>query len=281
MSHIAFEALNLIALLLIGAGFLWKDRRCHILRAAGWVLLGLYWLSRASGYLLEDDVINGLASILAMPIFGFLGFHEVRSYQWDDEYAPLRFVAGAMFIAGLGYFIIGNVPWTSTLLITVVAHQSVGLANLFGYDFGVGAITPESAQLVGVPIEIIIECTAIQAFFVAGAFLCGCRGDRERRVQTFLIMAPIIYMVNLARNALVIILTFENGEEYFEFAHNYIGKGLSLAVLVILILFAFIRVPELYEDINGLFELPWRKGPGHDYLRFVGRLYDKDEEEIK
>jgi exosortase/archaeosortase len=79
--------------------------------------------------------------------------------------------------------------------------------------------------------------------------------------------------VNLFRNAIVIILVHENGFDYFDFAHNVIGKGLSLVSLIILVLVAFIQVPELYEDINGLFELPWRKGPKHDYMKFVGRLY--------
>jgi len=55
---------------------------------------------------------------------------------------------------------------------------------------------------------------------------------------------------------------------------------MSFAALIILVLVAFIQVPELYEDINGLFELPWRKGPKHDYMKFVGRLYgDKGRKE--
>ena len=83
--------------------------------------------------------------------------------------------------------------------------------------------------------------------------------------------------VNLARNAMVIIMV-HNGTD-FDFAHNIIGKTLSLVVLIILILAAFKIVPELYEDINGMFELPWRKGPKHDYLRFVGRIYKEKKDD--
>jgi exosortase/archaeosortase family protein len=139
-------------------------------------------------------------------------------------------------------------------------------------------VTPDYTQLTGVPISIVLECTALQAFLVAGAFLFGCRGGGRKRLKTFLIIAPIIYFVNLVRNAIVIILVHNNGADYFDFAHNYIGKTLSLVVLIILIIMAFIIVPELYEDINGLFELPWRRGPKHNYLRFVGRLYGDKEE---
>ncbi len=68
-------------------------------------------------------------------------------------------------------------------------------------------------------------------------------------------------------------MVHKDGMEVFDFAHNTIGKGMSLVALILLIIMAFIRIPEMYEDINGLFELPWRRGPKHDYLKFVGRLY--------
>jgi len=280
MADLAWELFNLAALLSMGAGFFWKDRRCHLLRALGWTMLGLFWLAKLPGYIDAGDTVNGLGSALALPIFLFLAYHEGRSYQWDDDYPPLRFVCGAVFIAGMGYAVVGNVPPLREAFIEVIARQSVWLANLPGYDFGIAAVTPDYTQLSGVPINIVLECTALQAFLVAGAFLFGCRGDPKRRAWTFLVIAPVVYLVNLIRNAMVIILVHDNGADYFDFAHNYIGKTLSLVVLVILIIMAFIIVPELYQDINGLFELPWRRGPKHDYLRFVGRLYgDKEENE--
>jgi archaeosortase A (PGF-CTERM-specific) len=267
------DLVNLSAILLLGAGFLWKDDRAHILRLAGWFLEGLFWLSRVTVYLAEDDQFNALAAATALPIFWFLAYHESKSFGWKDDYPPLRFVAGAMFLVGLGYFLIGHFPPLSRFMIEIVAHQSVWLANTAGYDFAVGAVTDEGAHLIGVPITIVLECTAVQAYFAAGAFLFGCRGDPRKRALVFLIIAPVVWIVNLFRNAMVIILVHNNGAEYFDFAHNVLGKGMSLAALIILVLVAFIQVPELYEDINGLFELPWRKGPGHDYMRFVGRLY--------
>ncbi len=274
------ELVNLAGLILLGAGFFWRDRRAHALRAAGWLILGIYWLTRAPGYLAEDDQFNALGAAIALPVFGFVAYHESLSFKWNDEYPPLRFIAGAMFAAGLGYFLIDNIPALSRFLVETVAHQSVWLANLGGYDFGVGAITEYGAQLTGVPIIIVLECTAVQAYFVAGSFLFGCRGDPRKRGLVFAIIMPVIWFVNLARNAMVIILVYENGADYFDFAHNILGKGLSLVALILLILVAFIQVPELYEDINGLFELPWRKGPKHDYMKFVGRLYrDKSGKE--
>lgn len=278
MAYPVWNLFNLVALLSMGAGFFWKDRRCHLLRALGWTMLGVVWLAKLPEYIDHSDAVNALGSALALPIFLFLAYHESRSYQWDDEYPPLRFVCGAVFIAGMGYFIVGNVPIVRQTLIEIIARQSVWLANLPGYNFCISVVSSDYTQLRGVPIHIVLECTALQAFLVAGAFLFGCRGEPKRRTGTFLIIAPVVYFVNLIRNAIVIILVYENGADYFDFAHNYIGKTLSLVVLVILILMAFIIVPELYEDINGLFELPWRRGPKHDYLKFVGRLYGENDE---
>lgn len=273
----AADLLNLAGLVLLGAGFLWKDRRAHPMRMVGWLFEGVFWGLRSFHYLWIDDQFNALGAAAALPIFWYLGFHEAKSYQWDDDYPPLRFVAGAMFIAGLGYFIIGSFPPVSEIMIRVTADQSVWLANLGGYSFAIGDVSPERALLVGVPIMIVIECTAVQAYLVAGSFLFGCRGDAKRRALVLAVIIAVVWFVNLVRNAAVMILVHNNGEDYFDFAHNIIGKGLSFAALILLILMAFIQVPQLYEDINGLFELPWRKGPKHDYLRFVGRLYSEKE----
>ncbi len=171
----AMEYINLAGILLLGAGFLWKNRMRHVIRTLGWLLMGIYWLSRVPHYLDIDDQFNALGAGLAMPIFSFLAYHEFMSYRWDDDYPPLRFVAGAMFIAGLGYSLFQFIPELGRIMIIIVAHQSVWLANLPGYDFSVGAVTNEGASIVGVPIMIVLECTAIQAYFIAGAFLVGCR----------------------------------------------------------------------------------------------------------
>ena len=291
MAHPALVTIYFIGLLALGIGFFWKDRLSHLVRIVGWSGLAIYWGSKAPGYFDVGDIINGLGAAMAFPIFLFLAFHEWRSYKWDEEYQPLRFVTGATFIAGMGYFIIGQVPIFSEVLIDVVANHSVSFTNLFGYSFeagnvalmtdGSGYFTPVARYNGEIWINIILDCTAIQAIIVAGAFLFGCRGEPKKRGMMFLVFLPVIYFTNLIRNAAVIIMVEVNGPDYFEFAHNTIGKTLSLVVLIVLILIAFWKVPGLYEDINGMFELPWRKKPGHDYMHNIGRLYDKEKEEDK
>src|SRR3990172_353628 len=79
--------------------------------------------------------------------------------------------------------------------------------------------------------------------------------------------------MNLVRN--VVVIHFYVGGDQWEFVHNGVGKGLSFLVLMVLMLAAFWLLPELYLNINGLFELPWRKKRGHDYRKHVGRLLGK------
>ena len=280
MTSIMLESVNFLALLMLGLGFFWKDNRCHLVRAMGWTGLGLYWVTKALPYFEHNDWVNGLGAAMALPIFLFLAFQEFRSYKWEEEYPPLRFVTGAMFIAGMAYVLIDNVPVVSEALIGIVAEQSVWLANIFGYDFGIRYIASDGAPLTGhgTNLIIVLDCTAIQAILVAGSFLFGSRGDPKKRAMIFALFVPVIWITNLVRNVLVMTLVADNGTDYFEIAHSYIGKTLSLIVLIVLILIAFWKVPELYEDINGLFDLPWRNKPKHDYLQFVGRLYDKDKD---
>ncbi|MCK5548119.1 MAG: hypothetical protein KAI64_03835, partial [Thermoplasmata archaeon] len=61
----------------------------------------------------------------------------------------------------------------------------------------------------------------------------------------------------------------------FDFVHGVIGKAISLVTLFVLIIVVFVMLPELYENINGVFELPWRKAPNHDHKKHIGRLLNR------
>jgi archaeosortase A (PGF-CTERM-specific) len=289
-SYVALDVMLLLSLCLLGAGLASKRRGHHLLRAAGWAGFGVYWGLQAPHYAGIDDWFNVLGCLMAMPIFCYLGYHECLSHRWDDEYPPLRFVGIAMFIASMGFFVVDKVPVVAGSLILAVAQQSTFLANIFGYNFGVSGVeyygnpwfyktdylpaNEVAAPLVGIDIRIVLACTAIQALLITAAFIFASRGEKKTKWRVFAVVAPSIYLANLARNVLVIVLTYENGLDYFDFAHNVIGKSLSLATLVILVLYAFWHIPEMYEDINGAFDLFWRKGPKHDYVSNVGRVLE-------
>ncbi len=261
-----------IGLLLEGAGFFYLKREKHLFRASGWIFLGIYWPTLSPGFIAIGDFTNTFFCIAALPFFFYLAFHEFLSYRTGEEHRGLKFIAGAAFLAGFPYFIIDRIPIVAGTLISIVAGQSVWLfngitgstftadpVNYFGNSLWyktdlvheIGALVPQAN------IRIILACTAIQSILIAFGVVMASRSHLRNKEKALLLNIPTIYLLNLVRNAGVIYLTYYNITD-FETAHNYIGKGGSLIALIILLFITFEIMPELYDDIASLANLPKR-----------------------
>jgi exosortase/archaeosortase len=75
-----------------------------------------------------------------------------------------------------------------------------------------------------------------------------------------MVTVPVIYLLNIIRNVGVI-YGVEVLNISFYVMHNIIGKIGSLIALIVLAYLAFEILPELYDTIVSLFQLPKRKGP--------------------
>lgn len=279
---LALDAIIFGGIVLFGIGAFWKDRRCHLLRAAAWALFGVFWFVQVPNFLNQGDPVNSLGAAVALPGFLFLAYHEHLSYGWDEEYQPLRFLAvGAFWAAGI-YFLVDRIPALAGGLIDVVAHHTVALLGVFASGYSVGAVDYATGPEIFAPVmqegaavvNIILACTAIQGITITAALVPGTSDPWRRKGLVLAILVPTTYVMNLVRNVVVIYFYNEAGNEW-EFVHNGYGKGLSFLVLMVLMLVAFWLLPELYLNLNGVFELPWRRRPGHDYRRHVGRLLGK------
>ncbi len=293
---IAYDTLLTVGVVLLGIGFFWKDKRAHLARAAGWAVFGGFWFLHFPDYADQEDALNALGAAAALPVFLFVAYHEWLSYLWKEEYEPLRFACGAAFFASAVYFAFARIPELAAVLVTVVADQTAAMLNWLGYPFiagpaeceGIAGTTASGcssgeAVTVGLfsvanpsrpVVNIVIACAALQAFAVAASLMLSTRDPWKRKALALAIVLPVTWVMNLVRNV-VIIYYFGIRGDPFELVHNWYGKTLSLAVLLVLIFIAFKLLPELYVNINGLFELPWRKLPRHDYRKFVGRLSGK------
>jgi archaeosortase A (PGF-CTERM-specific) len=281
------EIILFASIALLGIGYFWKKRLAHIIRAFGWILFGVFWTVQAPYYVSEGDAINAIATGGSLIAFSFLGYHEYLSYKWNEEYEPLRFFAGVAFFAALIYFIVAKIPLFSGALIKVVTDQTVWLSNIGGGSYISGAIDYAGNPLwyktnleeitvpvIGANIDIILACTAIEAMAVAFSVVACTHAHRMKRLKVLALLLPTIYIVNLLRNATVIYLVSGLGWD-FDFAHAYIGKTISLVTLFVLLLVVFVILPELYDNINGIFELPWRRAPNHDHKKYIGRLMNR------
>jgi archaeosortase A (PGF-CTERM-specific) len=105
--------------------------------------------------------------------------------------------------------------------------------------------------------------------------------DRGRYIRVFLYTVPVVYILNIFRNALIMYghVNATLGPDTYNIAHNYLSKGLSLFVLIILIFLVFEILPECQEAIIGLFDLPKRLMPGMVKDGFVD--IDAWEEKMK
>jgi exosortase/archaeosortase family protein len=78
--------------------------------------------------------------------------------------------------------------------------------------------------------------------------------DTERKVRAILYVVPIIFVTNLFRNVGVISVSYGGIIPFYD-AHNIYAKVLSLAMMIFLTWVLFEMLPELQEDLMGLFDL--------------------------
>lgn len=293
MHYPALDACLVASLALLGAGIILKGRACHPLRAGGWALFGIYWAAQFPYWLAKDETINMLGTGAALPLFLYIAYHEFRSWKWDDEYEPLRYLAAACFAATLPYFVVEAVPAFSAAVVWAVSAQTTWLINaLTGAGYSIASVSlngnppfyhANDSEVtayfihsgIASRVSVILPCTALQAILAAFAFIAAAPSTRKNRARALLVVVPSIYIINLFRNAFVIYATdFQIfGAGTFDLAHGIIGKiVISMTALVVLMVVAFLMVPEFYDCINGAFELPWRNAPGHDYKGNIGRL---------
>ncbi|PKK86476.1 MAG: archaeosortase A [Thermoplasmata archaeon HGW-Thermoplasmata-1] len=265
----------------LGLGYIFRLRSRHILMAVGWLVFSLYWGTQVDLlYWEEGGFINAAFGAAAVYLFAYLAYHEVISHAKKENFAPLEFMAGATFVAAFFYFLVERIPSVSRFLITEVADQSAGVLRLFGHDFTSGvAILPHGAPWFAfnapiyyngemTNISIILACTALQSImiFVGAIYATTGKIPLKRRIAALAATAIPIYVLNLFRNAGVIWAVIVRGWD-FGIVHDWVAKFGVLLVLVALAYIVFKLLPELYDDLAGLLDLPKRNGPVERFFR--------------
>jgi len=256
-------------LLVIGIGFFLKNERRHLLISIGWIIFAIYWATQPEFlyYKGEDDIVNAIFCVVGVYFLWYIAYHEFLCYVRKEEVQSLNFLAGATFISGFFYFLIEKIPFLAASLIKIVAEQTAWLMQTMGHTVTTGAA--HIGETVYVPVffngnhsvELILACTGLQSMMIfIGVILALKNADYRRKLKAFMVTVPVIYVLNIIRNAGVIY-----GVEVLNYSfytmHNVIGKIGSLLALIVLAYFAFEILPELYDTIVSLFSLPKRRGP--------------------
>ena len=165
-------------------------------------------------------------------------------------------------ITAVFYFPFSEFALLGDLLIFVTAKLSVMMLNLL--DVGVYIVPPSgiystssSFHEVYKPIEIILACTAIQSMALFTGVVFGVTAPIGRKLKAFLVSVPVIYGLNILRNALVGAAYFEQwfGSPLHSFfiAHDVLARIGSMIVLIVIAYAVFVILPEALDLIEDLF----------------------------
>jgi archaeosortase A (PGF-CTERM-specific) len=254
-------------LILLGLGsFLKKEGITNKLKIAGWGIFAFYWSTQPNTlYFGEgEDFVNAFLCIVGVYVLFYLAYHEWLSMKRKEIIGCLNWIAGASAIAGFIYFVIELTPLAS-LLIETVAIQSGLLLDIF-----IGNVSVERVNIFyegSYVVSIIFACTAVQSMVIfVGMILPLAKVILKRKIYGLLITVVPIYFLNLIRNALIVYLV-KDDPSFFFMAHNVIGKGGSLLALVILLFIVIKIVPEIFDNIIDLTDLPKRNGPLENFIK--------------
>jgi len=253
-------------------GFLWRDKNNgRKIKIAGWLTFAFFWSIMPSFlYFSEgEDIFNAAVCVIGVYVLVYLAYHEWLSLSRNEEVSCLNWIAGASSIAGIIYFGFEMTPLAFWLR-EVVSAQSAALLNIF-----TGNVAQNSIHIMyeRANIEIIFACTAVQSLVIFVGIILPLKNIGAKRMAYGLLLTVVpVYFLNLVRNALVIFLVGKNGPEFFPMAHNVIGKVGSLIALIVLLLIVIKVVPEVFDEIVHLTELPKRNGPLEKmFKRLIGR----------
>ena len=268
-------AINLIqipiflGLILLGIGFFWREKTTGSkIKIIGWLVFAFFW-STSPNYLYQSeggDIVNAVISILGVYLLVYIAYHEWISIKKNEHIRCLNWFAGASFIAGIIYFAIDSsaFPIFKNAMIEMVAVQTSGLLNLFRLD---AISNGPFVYYNGFPIRIIFSCTAVQSIVLFIGMIIPLNGASvKRKIYGLLITVPPIYVLNLIRTSSVVYLAGGNICSV-EVAHNILGKAGSLIALIVFAFIIFRILPELYDEIICLIDLPKRKGPVENYFK--------------
>ena len=255
-----------LSLLFLFIGFILKNSdKTYFFNIVGWVLFGLYWSTQPRFlYLYEGgDFFNAGLCVIGVFALFYLAYHEWLSYVRKEHLICLRWASGAAALSGIIYFGIEMTP-IAPWLIETVAFQSASLLNFF-----TGAVEINDVHIYYAgeyAVTIIFACTAIQSMVIfIGMIVPLSSVDFKRKVISLIVTIVPIYFLNLIRNASIAFLMGEHITD-FSTAHNIIGKIGSLIALIALIFIVTKIIPELFDEILKLTDLPKRKGPIEKYF---------------
>jgi len=219
-------------------------------------------------------VVAFVCIIIAHLMFGtYLDSRKgIQNDNPADRTKTLTAVTTITAVGCLFYFPFAEIESLNRLLISIVTSQTFWFAQIAG--FPVERFDWNMIMLEESLVEIILACTAIESIALFFGIILGIKAERKRIFMALMASIPVIYILNLIRNAFVIGAYAYNwfgtgpmianilGNEFFlhdsasfYLGHHIIAKGGS-GIALFFIAYAVLKLlPELLDLIDNLWQL--------------------------
>ncbi len=243
--HPGFTLIACVSLLLMLI-FVYTRRRK--IGSLAWFLFGVAWLFNIPHFISIADYYNTAIMIGAFVLFTLISLSIFKTKKLEVFIETTSFSALSIAV----YFLFAFTP-LGKILINLVAKQSAFVGRLLGYDlYAVG----NRIYMDGRHVTLILACTGIQSMALFAGATLGIKAELKRKIKAFLVSVPVIYFLNLLRDAFVTVSYAESwfGENSFYIAHNVISKVLATIALFAIAYTVFKILPELEELIWSLID---------------------------
>ncbi|RZN37095.1 MAG: archaeosortase A [Methanosarcinales archaeon] len=191
--------------------------------SAGWGFFAIHWLIQPAHYIEIGDYVNVLL-VLAVSVFCMIIAHAMyRNYEHSlDDGDVLLTITTAAALGGLFYYPFAKVEFLNTFLISAVAEQVVYILHLFNVPaelaLGEESMIMDAIKLNGHQVKIIFACTAIESIAIFIGLIFCVRASAKRTTIAFIASIPVIYVLNLIRDAFVVVAF---GYQWFRWLYQY------------------------------------------------------------
>lgn len=238
--------------------YLLPGSRNHYSAIIGWTGITAYLFSQLPVYFAENNFIYPALAVLSVP---FLIITIKLLYARNGTVMQLSRAAAIAFLIFAPFAYIGLL---GDLLISAVLGQVTWV--LAAFAFPVERVAWNMVMHDAFRVEIILACTGIQSIAIMLGVAGAVPTTTRQKVVAFLLVVPVIYILNIFRNVFVIMgytgqwfpffpeiaSNGEYGYESFFWAHNVICELLALGILIGIAYAMFLLIPALGEFADDL-----------------------------
>lgn len=229
MPGLLSDALGWVVILLFTSGALLVDRdreQARLVTTAAWGGFAVFWAQLVPWFAFSHkSYVEGFLSLAAVPACLYAGY---LVYSGRDTLFVLSRAVAAMGLVYLPFETIPaitvaglSLPAPQQVLVETVAAQTGFVTNLLGYTPTLiegpkgytntyRFVEPDGHRL---EYTVVLACTGLGSMAIFAGLIAAVRAPLRRKVAAFAISVPVIWVLNLIRNAFIAVAF---GKQWFQ-----------------------------------------------------------------